>query len=851
MVLAPPGKVIGLLRSLATLYIRTIFNILCRFFKVLKFGRLLDQINLLSLWGTTSPVLNMNYRKHGFVFLVFLSVMSAVEAQVYSKARIHLGNASLSDLGRLGIAVDHVHLGPDFVEGDFSQYGLDRARSSGYWVEIIESDPELAYQQNKPAQHPHARTNAACIAGLQDFGFETPKNFQSGSYQGNFTYAEMQAELDRMQAIYPHLISGRADIGDFRTFEGRPIQWIRISDNPNIDEPEPEILYTSLHHAREPISLTQLIYFMWYLLENAGTDADIRRLLEETELYFIPCVNPDGYVYNETQRPEGGGLWRKNRRPNGDGSFGVDLNRNYGHKWGLDNDGSSNDPKSEVYRGMAPFSEPETQAVRAFVLAHDFKLALNYHSYGGFLIYPYGYTSQPVKDLDIYQELAFLLTKENRYIYGTGIETVFYRTNGDADDWMYGEQDEKPAIFAMTPEVGTKEHGFWPHSNDVEFLCQAALHQNLQGAFFLLNSAMIIDESELHITEKRGSLPLRITKLGFEETGLSLVIKPLTQNIQFEHPSKFYILSLFARQREQLTYELSPDIQDGERIKFAYTLDNGTFTITDTIVKYYQEPRFVLNNQGEMDGWQTGTLLEQWGSTNKIFYSAPSSLTDSPNGNYIPYSTNYLTLKQPVSLGDLDSAILTFKALWDIQHRFDYLQIEISTNNVDYMPLCGKYSTPGVVTKVLDQPIYSGRQLDWVSERIDLTEYLGQEVIIRFGMISTHNDSRDGFYLDEIKILQYNQGSITSVQAIDAQSFQTQAVPNPAQQQFHILTTTANELNINTVEVYNHVGQKMASLPYLPDIEVNAAAWPAGFYFYRLIDAAGRSSKAEKIVVRR
>ena len=77
---------------------------------------------------------------------------------------------------------------------------------------------------------------------------------------------------------------------------------------------KPQVLYTSIHHAREPMSLSQLIFYMWYLLENYDSDPEVQYILNNTELYFIPVVNPDGYLYNEFTNPTGGGLWRKNRK---------------------------------------------------------------------------------------------------------------------------------------------------------------------------------------------------------------------------------------------------------------------------------------------------------------------------------------------------------------------------------------------------------------------------------------------------------------------------------------------------------------------------------------------------------
>ena len=790
----------------------------------------------------------MNFRKQLFVFSGLLFAYSAAFAQSYSKARILVEDQSYDQLKSLGIALDHVYYTLDYVEGDFSRYEINASRQAGYDIEIIELDAEAAYAQvEKEASK--SRTSEQCVADLRSFGIVSPANFHLGSYQGNFTFLEMQQELDAMHQAYPNLINGRQDIGDFKTAEGRPIQWVRISDNPDVDEDEPEILYTALHHAREPISLSQLIYFMWYILENSETDPSIAHLLKNTELYFIPCVNPDGYVYNETVRPEGGGLWRKNRRKNADGTFGVDLNRNYGHKWGVDNDGSSSNTQSEVYRGTAPFSEPETQAVRSFVLDHDFKVALNYHSYGGFLIYPWGYTSQPAEDEEIFKELGLLLTKDNRYTYGTGLETVSYTTNGDADDWMYGEVDEKPTIFAMTPEIGTREHGFWPARQDVEHLCQAALRQNIQAASFLLNSAQVINESEGYLTEKVGSIPIRLTKLGFEDVGLNLNVKPITDNITFTSPSKLYILSLFARQRDHFDYELSADIQDGERIRYAYSLDNGSYTQIDTITTYYRQANFALQNDGTMFDWKENNLLNTWGTTDKVYYSPPTSLTDSPNGNYVPYSTNYLTLKDQITLAGKDSAVLTFKALWDIQQRFDFLQVEVSTDGVNYQPLCGNLSGTGLPVAAKGQPVYSGRQLDWVSEQIDLSDYLGQTITLRFSMISTSNDTRDGFYLDDIKVLEYNQGSLTKSEFLSAESFQSVITPNPATDLL-TLETSAVDLTLKEIRIYNQLGQLSFTTKYADLLHLDVTKWSPGLYFLQYIDQRNIKSRVKKFVVR-
>ena len=150
--------------------------------------------------------------------------------------------------------------------------------------------------------------------------------------------------------------------------------------------------------------------------------------------------------------------------------------------WGYDNSGSSPDGCSETYRGAAPFSEPETEAVKNFVEAHDFKIALNYHSYGNLFIHPYGYDpdlSLPEEDHEIFVEYGEEMTQYNNYLLGTGIETVGYTVNGEACDWMYGEH----GIYAYTPEVGADFDGFWPSTARIFPLAEENLFPNQYAAW--------------------------------------------------------------------------------------------------------------------------------------------------------------------------------------------------------------------------------------------------------------------------------------------------------------------------------------------------------------------------------
>ncbi len=489
--------------------------------------------------------------------------------------------------------------------------------------------------------------------------------------------------------------------------------------------------------------------------------------------------------------------------------------------------------------------------MRDFVLAHDFKLALNYHSYGGFLIYPYGYTSDPAEDEPTFQHLANLMTQENRLVYGTGMQTLSYRTNGDADDWMYGGE-EKPVVFAMTPELGTVEHGFWPHEEDIEVLCKQALSQNLVAAGFLLNSATMIDESTPYLTETAGEIPISMARLGFDVVGIILRVRPLTPNIEFSSTDRLYTLGL-NREPTSLSYRLASGIEPGTEIRFVVEVDNGALEFRDTITKYFYRPDYLLANDGRANDWITSGLMASWRETTRKFYSAPTSLTDSPTGNTVPYTTNYLTSRQAFPLHGSDSVVLTFKALWDIQNRTDYATVEISTDGRTFVPLCGKYSQPGKLRANEGLPVYTGRQQTWVTEVIDLTPYRGFDVTLRFGMISTHLNTREGIYIDDIEILQFNEGIITHVDHIDVDQFSAVAMPNPASDLVTIRTNHTDGLLPHRVVVYDARGQMVFQSPFQDASSgIEISLWPSGMYFYVLFDHQGRvASRPGKLMVNR
>ncbi len=285
-----------------------------------------------------------------------------------------------------------------------------------------------------------------------------------GLTMGGFrTYSEAVAKLDSLHNQYPSLTK-LENIGT--THNGNIVWALKVSDNANVEEDEPEVLYTGLTHAREPIGMTICLDFADWLLTNYGSDPYATEIVDGRQCWFIPIVNPDGYLYNQQTDPNGGGMWRKNRRNNGNGSYGVDPNRNYTYNWGYDDNGSSPDPWDETYRGPYAGSEPINQAVMQLCQQHNFQLALHYHSYSDYFLYPWGYADIFTPDQPLFSAIADSAVTFNGYIPGTAWQ-LLYNVNGDALDWSYGDVETKNRIFGFTPEVGSWYDGFWPNPANI------------------------------------------------------------------------------------------------------------------------------------------------------------------------------------------------------------------------------------------------------------------------------------------------------------------------------------------------------------------------------------------------
>ena len=762
----------------------------------------------------------MNHIRLLIFFAFFPFLCFSQKNEKFHKVKINYTSpADLVKLAKQGVCIDHgLHKKNHFFISDFSESEIEKMLSLNFDYEILINDVTHFYKQRNKLSNKSAK-NIFCEENENIF--ETPENYDfkpSDDFGGFYTYNEMLNELDDMHSLYPEIISARSDIKDetfsssphiHETYEGRYLQWVKISDNPNISEGEPQILYTALHHAREPASLQQLIYFMWYLLENYDSNDSIKQIIDNSELFFVPCVNPDGYIFNETIEPNGGGMWRKNTRD----SHGVDNNRNYSYidengneVWNTS--GTSSNPYGSTYAGDGPFSESENRAIRYFVESNNFKIALNNHTYGNLLLYPYGYDyNQTTDDDDIFQFISSALVSENNY--DNIISADLYPAAGDSDDFMYGmlnteNNQVREKIFAMTPEIGSS---FWPQASTIEDICKGMLHLNLTAAKMIGNYASLKDFTENFISSNTFSANFELQRLGIIDNGsFNIQIEPISSNIISTTPEiNINSLNIGEIINESFQIELNESTNPGEDVIFKYILDNGSFSEEIIVKKIFGAPILLFEDESDnySDYW---TIDSSWSETFEEYNSPQTSITDSPYSNYSNNALETINLLNDINLSGYSYAEINFNAKWNIESGYDYVQIEISNDGgASWEPQCGKYTRKGIETQedALDEPLYDGNQGEWVNESILLTDYIDQEISIRFKLKSDGGLRRDGFYYDDFKIKALSSSLSSSENTLN----KAKIYPIPADNMIYI----SSEEEIKEIKVFDVLGKEIMS----------------------------------------
>jgi carboxypeptidase T len=289
-------------------------------------------------------------------------------------------------------------------------------------------------------------------------GIASASEFPAG-YTGYHSYTEIAAETAAVAAAHPD-IAQRFTIG--KSYQGRELWAMKISDNVATDETEPEVLFDGSHHADEHMAAEMTLRIMHWLVDGYGTDTRVTNIVNSREVWIVFLVNPDGAEYDISAGKFH--FWRKNRQPTpGTGYIGTDLNRNYGYRWGGGGNTSSN-PAAITYRGPSAFSAPETRAMRDFMASRvvdgkqQIRVAITFHEAGRLVMWPYGYTYTDIPadmTVDDHSALVYIGKKmASTNGYRPEQASDLYITSGTTRDYLYGMY----RTFSYTFELSIKDY---------------------------------------------------------------------------------------------------------------------------------------------------------------------------------------------------------------------------------------------------------------------------------------------------------------------------------------------------------------------------------------------------------
>ncbi|MEV3953737.1 M14 family metallopeptidase [Streptomyces albogriseolus] len=359
----------------------------------------------------------------------------------------HTTPVTRTAIQRAGVTVDEADEETVVVSGRADQ--IRELRRQGYEVTPLGAAPD--------------RSTAA----------DGPRLFDFPSADSRYhNYAEMNAEIDQRIAAYPSIMSKRV-IG--KSYQGRDIVAVKVSDNVGADEAEPEVLFTHHQHAREHLTVEMALYLLRELGAGYGGDARITKMVQEREIWIVPDLNPDGGEYDIATGSYRS--WRKNRQPNSGSSYvGTDLNRNWNYRWGCCG-GSSGSTSSETYRGSAPESAPEVKVVADFVRSRvvggvqQIKAGVDFHTYSELVLWPFGYTysdtttGMTADDHAAFKAVGQKMAASNGYTAQQSSD--LYITDGSIDDYLWGAHKIFGYTFEMYPRSASGG-GFYPPDEVIE-----------------------------------------------------------------------------------------------------------------------------------------------------------------------------------------------------------------------------------------------------------------------------------------------------------------------------------------------------------------------------------------------
>jgi carboxypeptidase T len=655
-----------------------------------------------------------------------------------------------------------------------------------------------------------------------------------GTMGGHLKWEEAIAKLDSMRLQYPNLVSVKWSIGN--SYENRAMWTIRVTKNPDAPTGKPEIWLNGVTHAREPIGMENVFFYLYWLLENYNIDPVATYILNNREIYFTPFINPDGYYYNQTTNPGGGGMWRKNRQPYGS-YIGADLNRNFGtyNFWNASNGGSSESPSADTYRGSYPFSCPEDSNYKIFFNSRNFKVGLDYHSFGNYLLKPYYWCDpNPTPHDAVFNEMGADIVAENHFTFGTSSQTLQYYIRGGDLDWCYSSDSTGHSTnrFFMLPEVGTIT--FWPTQAEIIPLAQSCAYMNIYmslvaGPYPKLMNATL--NKSVYSQNESGTFKVVIRNKGLmDASNVKIQFTPLSSYVTI--PVQVYnraTLPLRTSDSTTFNFTVSGTCPNNYGIPARLKImQNDTITISNQI--YYilvGNGTAILLDSAE-NGFTNWTTTGTWAVTTTQYHSATHSFTDSPAGNYTSNTDNPMTLNFPLNTSSLPVVFLSFWHRYYTEGGSDFCRVEVSNDNG---------------TNWSEIKSYSGNMQTWAYQSFDITSYCNgsANVKVRFRLTSNGSQEYDGWYVDDIKIVGYQSQSVgIGNWNVTPNKYELeQNYPNPFNPSTQINYSIAKEGFVK-ISIFDVLGREVKVLvnevktPGFYAVDFDGTNLSSGMYFYRM-----------------
>ncbi len=773
--------------------------------------------------------------------LLVLAPQLHADEPVMAKVEIPIPQADLQKIA-LGYNLDIERGGPDYVFGYLTEQEQSLLRGAGIEFRIL---------------YENYRDESGWILSLFDFG----------EYH---SHEEVMFFLDSVATANPAIC--RLDtLGE--SIENRAIVGIRISDNPGIEEDEPEIRIMGAHHGDEKISVELPLYMIDYLTVNYNEDSYVTELVDNTEIFILPIVNPDG-VANHSRR----------------NSRNQDLNRDYLCPEGDHCPAGANNQNS--------FSEPETRAVRSDALANRYVLSLSLHSGATNINAVWNYDDglhhngdyHPTPDDDLVMELSRGYADRNTtsgFYVTNGCD--WYSTHGDANDFSYGwlsDIDWTIEISQVKTPPESQIEDFWVDNRESMLYIIEMADIGIRG---IVTDSLTAEPLDATIRISEGGVPvytdpslgdyhrpllpgtynMRVESPGYisKETGPIQVYEGEAQRYYFQLvPAELSTLeiavedsaegspleaiisvrsadfdTLFYYDGSPVSISLNSDIYDiivfsnGYQPAFDHTLLTGAVNNTYRLPAYSVD-LFSDDFEGGPDGWVFGGGNNYWGIGDDGFNSE-HSLEDSP-GYYSSYSFNHARINRIFDLTAFESAGMYFVEKHYFQPYYDFLFVQISSdggNDWDTLPDTLTGFTGGV----------------WYDHFISLDDYCGpgfENIAVRFLLDTNPNITYDGVYLDEFYF-----GGMSAASAVDDPARKPIAVelgqnyPNPFNASTAIAIEGIDQVNPPELEIYDLLGRLVRRLKpetvggntYIwRGLDNNGAPVSSGIYFYKRSDGS-------------